>query len=66
MADRSTISDAEIEVTPEMIEAGRRAYYDYGGSFLDPGDLAAVIYEEMAIADKRRPHRGGAAHRKVC
>lgn len=50
-ADRPALT--EIEITPEMIEAGVRAYYDCDRRVFDPESLVAVIFEEMAIAGKR-------------
>ena len=50
MADRpATETTEEIEITPEMIEAGLNAYALY--SFGDPGEWVVwAIYEAMAKA----------------
>lgn len=39
-------------LTPEMIEAGVRAYYRMG-EILEPEDIVSLIYEAMAIAERR-------------
>jgi hypothetical protein len=44
----------EIEVTPEMIEAGREELVTFDHDFDDPRDIAKRIY----IAMKRRAARG--------
>jgi hypothetical protein len=37
----------EIEVTPEMIEAGERAFCSYGSRFEDVIDVVVRVYEAM-------------------
>jgi hypothetical protein len=46
MADRPTLPETELEITPEMIEAGRMAYYENSGEgWSNPGDteLCAML-----------------------
>lgn len=41
----------EVEITPDMIEAGVEAYYQLG-EIREPEDIVALIYEAMAIAER--------------
>lgn len=53
MADgRPTLADDEIEVTPEMIEAGEDAYFSY--SDLGKSFALEAAYRAMREVDLRR------------
>jgi hypothetical protein len=47
------VLDAEIEITPEMIEAGAHAYLPEEAGFLDKHEKAELIFRAMIAA---RPH----------
>jgi len=48
------VSATEIEITPEMIEAGVGEFYKYDDRF-EPVDMAVIkIFRAMAAADSRR------------
>lgn len=42
-----------IEVTPEMIEAGEMAFYDYDPRFERAPNMVARVYRAMAAARQR-------------
>ncbi len=51
----------EIEITPEMIEAGEGFVYQYnpdGPGYSDGGEVAAEIYRAMERIRRRQAHRG--------
>jgi hypothetical protein len=50
-----TDATTDIEITPEMIEAGLSAFYDYDSRFEEPRDAIPAIYIAM--------ERAKAAHR---
>jgi hypothetical protein len=51
-------STDEIEITPEMIEAGRRAFHLCDLRDDNPEDIVAFIFEEMSrVAPYFRSHR---------
>jgi hypothetical protein len=45
--------EAETEVTPEMIEAGHRAFLDHGEAFYDWPEIFEAVYRAMAGAKKQ-------------
>ena len=48
MTDRPTKNASEIEITPEMIEAGAEALLD-GSGLIDLGQTFAEIYAEAVL-----------------
>lgn len=67
MADRparpeAESSEIEVEITPEMIEAGVEAYYALAGEgWENPGEWAlkpalSAIYEAMYLSSPRNEH----------
>ena len=55
MADRPADFTTEIEVTPEMIEAGERAYYDFDKRFEMPSNLVERVFLAMFAASPLVP-----------
>jgi hypothetical protein len=52
-AIRSPHQLGEVEITPAMIAAGVKAYYELG-EVREPEDIVELIYEAMAIAKTPR------------
>jgi hypothetical protein len=51
-ADRPALNTDEIEVTPEMIEAGTAEFCGYDPRFEGPEDVVPEIYRAMARLTK--------------
>lgn len=51
--DRPVLNQEEIEITPQMIEAGEAALFfavsPEDVRYLEPSDLVRAIYESMAV-----------------
>jgi hypothetical protein len=54
--DAASAREEEIEVTPEMIEAGINAYCEWDSRFEETEGLVWQIYEAMELA-RREPSR---------
>ncbi len=48
--DRPTTTDEEIEITPEMLEAGYLEFLDSDSRFMRRRSIVAAIYEAMERA----------------
>lgn len=46
-------AESEIEITPEMIEAGAREVRAYDPAYDDPADVAERVFEAMMAASGR-------------
>lgn len=57
MDDRPAHEEDEIEVTPEMIEAGALAYTDYDPRFEGIEDVAIRVYIAMTRVNRRKTLR---------
>jgi hypothetical protein len=54
-SDRPAPADGEIEITPEMIEAGAAALAECSSDYYDPEDVAAAIYRAMETVRRLAP-----------
>jgi hypothetical protein len=54
MFDRPALSNDEIEITPEMIEAGVEILFDYDAAFSNEKDIVAKIFRTMLSVFDRR------------
>jgi hypothetical protein len=54
LADRPTLTDKEIEVTPEMIEAGVLCLFEYDPNFSNENGIVTEILTSMLNVS---PHR---------
>lgn len=50
IANAEAEPEGEIEITPEMMSAGRRAVIEYDGRFESPQEAAVRIYRSMVLA----------------
>lgn len=50
MADGPALTEVETEITPEMIEAGRREFTGFDSRFDTPEDAVCEIYLAMSRA----------------
>ena len=53
--DRPPPADGEIEITPEMIEAGVATFYDWDSRIEEPSGLVRQIFQAMAAASIEAP-----------
>lgn len=57
MADRPATEPTDIEIMPEMIEAGRDALDSYNCEFEMPWEAAIRIYRTMEEVRRRFTHK---------
>jgi hypothetical protein len=57
---------AEVEITPEMIEAGVRAFCGYDARFEGPADIVTEIFDAMRRASFPCPEFAGNAVFLLC
>ena len=51
----ANVDVSEIEITPEMIEAGTEAFCGYDSRFEGPEDVVAEIFQAMVVASPMGP-----------
>ena len=63
MVDRPALESEEIKVTPEMIEAGVRAFWSFDTRFEDAEDVVKRIWRGMnAVRNGETKMEGGRNH----
>ncbi len=60
MEDAANVDGPEIEVTPEMIEAGAEVFCEYDCRFEGPEHVVVEIFEAMLAASLTEPIPGTA------